>query len=755
MHVTSPPLTVSHLWQLLRRAKRQIISITLFMGIIGLFWGFTRPIRYSAEGTFRDKGMVPAMSAPSSMLQLLQLGTREGGREATALMTSRYLLQKVVEDLHLQGHLESIPSRESIGKRIQHNSALTWQEWVNRSPFPTLQDESLPIRLTQLDYTGETPLFLFVDLTESGDYTLRFQTSPHDIIGEGHLGNPLHAPPFTLVLADAGKNQLKTERFSLVLYPMASTIKYVIKHLQVESFKGDSSFLRIRYRHRDRHLASNVVNQLMHYYQSYLHDYHKTTAETQLNYLQQRQHYLMQRLSEAMNRHAEALNRDLSHSGFLESTKEMEFLSQQHHAYKELLQAHDLEMGRLRHLPIDLLVFDEGKRNADRSDMQAIVTELRTLRHERDALAMALQKKNAERENSSFSQQLQQLDEVEKELQMVQALSHVPDTHLLPSLLASPLYGEGRLRFVEWAERLQREGDNRERREQFFSYLSYVAHLLEVQARLLREQLTHSHLPPDEYQGMTLEVARQLYLDYATQLVHIEGTIRESLFLIQQLALPEFEITSLSATLTDPISQQMIQKGSDLLLHIRDQHNQSAREQERNKEELQLYRTLLALHLTQRVDLLELQKHLLEEKIASLQAMTLELMHRRLSLLEKTLKEQRQARLSGLEQEKHLIRAQLQELREEMAHLPQRWVSEQLIAQEVEMNQRIVEEIVKLVESKNIAHHLDLIHAAPLDAAFPPLHPLPSQGILFGLLGLILGALGGSLIALRGANPYA
>ena len=71
-----------------------------------------------------------------------------------------------------------------------------------------------------------------------------------------------------------------------------------------------------------------------------------------------------------------------------------------------------------------------------------------------------------------------------------------------------------------------------------------------------------------------------------------------------------------------------------------------------------------------------------------------------------------------------------------------------ILEQDVETNQLIVEEIAKIVESKNISHNLEVIQSAPVDPALPPVHPLTPSVFLWTILGCFLGAVLGSGIAL-------
>ena len=313
----------------------------------------------------------------------------------------------------------------------------------------------------------------------------------------------------------------------------------------------------------------------------------------------------------------------------------------------------------------------------------------------------------------------------------------------------SKILNDPRFLLRGWLERVEKakaagSGDLNETRDNFQFYLSNLERSFRVHERILQERLTHQQNPSGEYKGISLEIATNLYLDYSKELVQLEATIRQNLFFIHQLEDPNFEITSLSSGLEDDVSHTMIQKASELLLNLRDQNNQSLKEQERIKEELNLQRTFLTMHLKQMVQLMELNKQLIDEKIFALQNVSLELIHERISLSEKNLQDYLISRLNNLQQEHTLIQRHLENIYAEMALIPQKWVSEQLLSQEVETNQKIVEEIAKLVESKNISHNLDVIQSAPVDTAIPPVHPLPPKVFLWSILGFLLGGCLGS-----------
>lgn len=251
-----------------------------------------------------------------------------------------------------------------------------------------------------------------------------------------------------------------------------------------------------------------------------------------------------------------------------------------------------------------------------------------------------------------------------------------------------------------------------------------------------------------EYQGINLDMSEKIYLECCKKSSEEESSIRRTLFFLNELKDPDFEITSLSSVLNDSVSNILINKASDIELNLKDENNQSTREQARLKADLDLQRTFLKLHLEQMIQLMKLNKQHIDEKIFALQNITLKLTDQQIALLEKYLYDYLQERINNLEQEKLIVNEHLQEINNDMAKLPKKWMYEQLIDQRVEVNQTIVEEVARIVETKNIGHNLDIIQSAPIDTAVAPLQPNSPKLLLKTMLGAALGGILGSILAL-------
>lgn len=752
-------LSFSDILSILRRSRKKILFWALAFGMLGILWTLIKPIRYQAEGTFREKGIKQSnLTTSSSLIHLLSGSGNLAGTEseASSLMLSRAILKDVIEDLHLQANLQSHQDSESLSRIAKHNINLTLAALKN-SPQPILKELCCPLKIVSFTYTGEIPLNFELKLAEDGRFNLLDMSSSDLLIGEGRLGEPFHFQEVSFTLVSVDSKPVAAQSFSLNVDSLENTAKALSKVLTVDQTKQDKSLLKIKYAHRNRHTASAVVNSVMKSFQSYSKKYHGDMAMKQLDYLSQRRDQLTNNLTDLMHKHADFLANDLYGSGFIESNKEMDFLARSQHEYKRKLLDNELEIKRLTHIKIDDFThYDRYSANdGDVTIINNIFSEMRSLKQQRDALEIEIQKKAVSQGTNLqhyFDQQLDELKEVQQNLAELHEINEQFQKGSLPNR-NSKLLNDPRFLLKGWFERLQNapsdnQKNGQEMRENVQFYLNNLERLFGVYERILQERLTHQQNPAGEYQGINLEVATDLYRDFSKELIQIENNIRQNTFFIHQIEDPHFEITSLSAGLNDPISSEIIHKASQLVLNLRDQNNQSAREQERIREELHLERTFLTLHLQQMVQLMELNKQLIDEKIFALQNVSLELIHQRISLLEKNLQDYLQARLNNLQQERALIKRHLENIHAEMAQLPQKWVSEQLLTQEVTINHLIVEEIAKLVETKNISHNLEVLESAPVDLALPPIHPLVPKTILLGILGFCMGGLLGSCFVL-------
>lgn len=244
-----------------------------------------------------------------------------------------------------------------------------------------------------------------------------------------------------------------------------------------------------------------------------------------------------------------------------------------------------------------------------------------------------------------------------------------------------------------------------------------------------------------EFSGMDLDSAKQLHMSYSKDLSDVQAEVKQHTHIINQVQEPDFEVCSLGTVLQDPVSAERIARASNLLLALKDQNNRTQKEQTRLRQDLDLEKTFLTLHLKQTAHLLGLKENLITQKIKTLQNTSYDLTRQQIDILKKHLGDYLQARLENLQHEKELLNNYLKQLDDKIQMIGEKLINELLVDQHIELTQTMVEELTKLVESKNISSNMELIQSAPVDIAVPPIHPKFPKLVIKTLLGAILGSL--------------
>jgi len=240
-------------------------------------------------------------------------------------------------------------------------------------------------------------------------------------------------------------------------------------------------------------------------------------------------------------------------------------------------------------------------------------------------------------------------------------------------------------------------------------------------------------------EGLTYEGAHDLYFSLIEEIALLDSGLDEKTFVLSQLDNPDFQLTTLSTTLNDPISQEIIKSASECARELAEPDKYTQKELDRLGNDLLVQKNYLKSHLRDTQKTHSLYQEQLFARRASLERRLLRLTEDKITLTEEMINEALMAHLSFLKSQKERHQGEIASLQTQMAFLPNKWVSEQLIKQDVDLNRAIVEEITKLSESTTIDHHLDLIESAPLDLAHSPPLPVSPRLFLMATVGFVSG----------------
>jgi len=742
------PLTLADLVGLFKLSKKSILIWVASLTAVGFILALFSQTQYSALAIFRERKNTPRSNSLAEFLTF-DMPNQNSENEFQALAKTRKIIKPVIENLGLQGSLDPVYQKNWYLSQLKSN-LMAIKAKIFNSRHPLQLDRPAPVKLASISYEGEVPLQYEVSFSPNGEFQLTPMNPRFGTAKNGKIGMPIEVDGASfIILLGEGVENVPDEPYYLNIDTVDNCSKNYCYSIKIVQSKLEKGIINLTFTHPNRQLASQFANRLMDAYQEYLVQDRDYIAGLQLEYLNNRQTQLASNLASTMERHANFLENDLYGSGFVDSEKEITFLAHKQHEFREKLIQNELELKRLAAVEPNNCVFYEktSPSEGDYSIINNVLIEMRDLRQRRDWLEIETQKSNIAMSTlqNSFQEHIKELDTIRIQLADLHDLMDRLQQHLPPDISTS-IYNDHRFLIKDWLDRLDMlavEDPNqwKRARENFFFYLTNLDRLFNVHERILYERLTHQQNPIQEYQGIDFKVASDLYLQESKMLVELESSIRQTQFFIDQIADENFEITSLSSSVNDPVSQEIIKNASQFVLALRDENNRSVREQSRLKDELQLQRTFLTLHLKQMVHLMQLNKQLHDEKVYVLQTVSLSLIHQQLSLLENTLTDYIESRTENLREEREIIKHHLRDIHKEMKNVPRKWMAEQLIEQEVEINKLIVEEIAKMVESKNIIHNLEVVQSAPLDHALPPIHPNLPPIILYSFLGAFLGLL--------------
>lgn len=746
---------------LLKRHKRTVAAAILLGAALCLLLAVTRPVNYMLQSSFRDKGKSKA-NIHSSLTDLLISPSSSQDSETISVMKSHFLLSKIIKEIHIQGKISKIQPSHPDLENAMENVLVEWAYW-NSWQVPILDDPKDALSLENIVYNGELKRVFILEFQSPDHFTVKSEEGSE--LGNGKLNAPFQYQDSQFTVINPQETAIAPEElYMVVIEPMANMVNLLIKDLVINVDKDDKSLLRLQFKNRNRHFAKKVLNTLMDTYQKHLEDDHELFSTIQVNYLEQRQKEAGKSLETLMENYVKNVSDDMSQSGFTSLQREMDFLAANLASNQQKLTEIGLETKRLKNINCDDCVhYDSYTGRGDPAIINHLLAEIRALKQQSDSLELALQNKrslNPKEASALLESNFKDMENTKaclKETEnLVDCLQNNTQEPQELAALDNAGYSVGAwLKAYTAKETLWQTASGKEKKQfrddltlfknHFLSYLDTFKRLLKIQESTLEQRMRTQKAPGIEFEGITLDTSRNLYMGFVQELNTLEASEKQHRFVVDQLINPDFELSSLTALLQDPISQQRIAKASEIVINLKDAGNRTQKELERLTEELQLQKLFLNAHILQMADLLKLKIELIQEKITSIQNTTLDLTHQKISLLKKHLADYIETRLENFVQEKKLLEEDQIALHQRMASIPPKWASEQLLNQSLALQQRFLENLANMVESKNITKNLEMIQSSPLDQAIPPLHPKPPRLLFFTIFGSILGLIGASV----------
>jgi len=728
-----PILTFSDFIHVVKKSYRKILYTALTFALIAAAYTLTRPVTYQFIASFKDKGNVNASNSPIG--SLLGGGSSSTQSEAVTWMKSLKIQKRLIKRNNLQAVINyKNPPKTRYLTRINNNLRIDYASLLDR-PYPNLLPYEFPLTVTDVKYGGELPLHFTINFIDSTQFKISKKTGEY--IGQGTLGTLFAHDNYTFTLNLKESEQLPKDTLTLELKPLDPLAEKFSSTFVFQTDNKDKTLVNIFFKHPDKYLGAQIINDLMSLYKQHQQEEHLRITQEQVAYLQRRQAEAKQNLQKAMEVYAQEQSNDVKANGFPNAETALKFLASKQQEYQDRLIAIDLESKRLTKAFEEGLSFYESYiPKSDPAFINALMSEIRKYKQDADGIELSIHQFPASFEESkshTLTKHMSELENVQAKIDETKAiLAEInQDNLIVPS---QRLMNDQRFLIKSWHEKLKEylaekelgklsEKDWNSRKGQFVEYLTNLLQLFEVHSKALRDRLSHQGDIYDEFKGINLEIARELFFAHNKELNNIESQLLTYQFVLDNLQHKDFELNSLNNLLKDQISQNLINNYSTLLFTLQDESNRSFKEQDRIKNELLRVRKFLEMHISQCMQVQNLSADLFRGKIYALQKASLALMKQHLSLLDKQMRDYISTRTNNLHQERQIIKDHLEELKSTMSILPRQWLSQQLMNYQYEMSKDFGREISHLVESKNITGNLEVVQSSPVNLAFTPLYP--------------------------------
>lgn len=707
------------------RAQKKTCFRVMFVSAVVIFCVcLIQPVDYLAEATFKESKEQEGSGSEFKQFFLGNLGGANS--QALCLMKSQEVLQPLVQRLSLQASME--PKKSLLGKvvqRITYN--LAWICGV-RPKDPTY------FTFNNVYYEGDTTLKYDVYFQDMRNFVLY---SKGKQIASGRVKEETVLPEAKFTL-DRIAGPLKIGgRYILCMTPHWVQVEQIRSTLQIKKHPESESIYELRLIHKNRYRAAQILNELMAEYQRYLKLDFDRIATKQLAYLDQVHQDVYEKISKVFGEYTDYLSSNIHTKGVMGLKEEWaEWVNTYHVLQKELFQI-DMELAHLEEsLPekgeIQDLQFCFAGSNLFIQEQATLYRQIQELTQKKDLLELALHRRDTLYETtSSVMTRRAELDTLRLKKAALENLQNKNEFQVFFN--PQTMYLDASL--LEWARNLKTEKDQSD----FAVYLGNTLHLLCVQEKMLQESVFYKEGKSKEFEGIDLETVNRLFIEYNQKASQSETLLRQYRQLRSQIHSADFCVSSFHTVLTDRFSQQLIEQISHLDMKLQDEKYSSEKEHQRWQEDLKMQKKFLHQHMTQLIQLTELDFQYSREKMDDLQKMSLDCIHQKISVLKERMVQDHKKRKDSLFKDKEILHKKIHQMKESMSHLPEEWQKEKWLDMKKEIGTKRIEVITGIVEEKNILHHLHQIRSKPLDQANVPIMPRPSWVILQTGGGGILG----------------
>jgi|GEM_PF-1836192 len=677
--------------QFVRKRVKKYFSISVLCGMSSMALLSVVEPKYLLQASFKE-ALIRSDSSSTAMLKTLLKtpSTTDSGSQALSVMKSRQLVQKVVEDLHLQA--EVVPG--TLVQRI-------YAKVARRYALP-MQSKASLCRCKKILYSGKETKRFYIHSYGYGKIEVVSLQTERVLRRQGNGVYTEDGVEFSLYIDPEFRNTQETAL--LRIYPMQGVLDRMMGRLKVKPRREDPSVLDLAYTDVDASRGVSVINAVMQQYKLYLLQDNERIATAQMQYLQKRQEEISAKLDAILHQHVDYLQNNLGQEGLMGLHQELEMLEGRKKKHEQRILEIDFDLSKIRQMQAQKFFTLDGLG----SEGKKLQEELLGLQQQKESLDVTHMKRG------SFVAKRNQAKQIHHT-----HLRQKPFSELVP---------------------LWREQGAIIEEEQRAS--TQVPLFDEKRFALQQERVLHGQeekIIARDFAGIDLSMAKAMHLDYRKQLDELLLKKEELHLAIDHKLYDDFAVSSLFHLAGEGIAKEVVQETARYKKNLQHEKYFSEKDRRRIQEHLTKNQKFLVDHFAQILRLTELKIQITMDNLQGLQQRMILLLDQQIELVEKQISTMLAQKQAALEEEREHNLNKVKEAHKELIGIPQKWFMENRLQLQSDLNIGMMEGMAQLVESKNIEHHLVQVESKPIDEAYEPLQPQKLSLIAGYLVGAFLG----------------
>jgi hypothetical protein len=330
---------------------------TLLLTSLLFVYFLTSPVHFTATGFFKNSATQGSNPLFNIMKAINSQEIPASNDDPRFFLCSYPVLAEVVQNLKLQVH---ITGNKRLGllqemwytlktacalhqlKRKKTPSAILSSKILvpNRLIVP---DAKIEMACSALQFVSTTSCSLEIKWVTESTYDVFEQGQNR---GSGQIDIPFSWDQGSFTLSGS---PVKGKTYGLHFIPLEEAVLSLQQQIHISKDKTNPSLISVSFTHRDRHLATQIVNATMEQFETYLRNEGKKKITQQLSYLKQRQEETTKSLDELLEEFRSSLESHLDTCSLLSLEQELNFLSAKQSALKNRLLDLQTEIEHLSH----------------------------------------------------------------------------------------------------------------------------------------------------------------------------------------------------------------------------------------------------------------------------------------------------------------------------------------------------------------------------------------------------------------------